>query len=441
MNTFTVINDDTLAHAIRNCRNRLVYVAPGISLAIAQALGERVTQRDRLAVTVIIDLDPEVYRLGYGTPEGLKALQQITTDNGLELRYQAGLRVGLLIVDDEVVVYAPTPQLIEAGSEEPSKPNAISIGREPLAQITHACAANAPSGEVSTALPKQAEIGQKAAEPAQVEATLQNLVEVPPKRFDVARVERVFNTKIQYVELEVTGYRLSSKKVVIPNYLLVGDDKELGRRIKNTFTLLEGSEALKVSIKDTNPKSLEPILNAESNPVSVNYDESQLEAERKKIYEDFLICVNGYGWVIMRSRREAFDTRIKWFRSRVDAYSVAIRNKLTQAMSDSVKELARTLLPRVREKLPDRYLKFVATTTIHDDELLGMIEQDLSEAFGTSEQFFSPEVSVVFKDVTYESIRDERFRAALSETMRKRGGERIVAQLFEEHDAAPETLR
>jgi hypothetical protein len=440
MNTFTVVNDDTLSHAIRNCRNRLVYVAPGISLAIAQALGERVTNRDKLAVTVIIDLDPEVYRLGYGTPEGLKALQQIMADNGFELRNQAGLRVGLLIVDEEVIVYAPTPQLIEAGSEEPSKPNAISIGREPLAQITHACAANAPSGEESTALPMQAEIGREAAKPAQVEATLQNLVEVPPKRFDVARVERVFNTKIQYVELEVTGYRLSTKKVAIPNYLLVGDDQELGRRIKNTFTLLEGSDVLKVSIPDSDSTCLEPELDANNNPIMVNYDETQLEFERKKIYDDFLICVNGYGWVIMRSRRDAFDTRIDWFKSRVKAYSLEIRKKLNQAMSQSVKELAKTLLPRVREKIPERYLKYVSTTTVRDDDLLAMIEQDLSDAFGTSEQFFSPEVSVIFKDVTYESIRDEKFRSALSETMRKRGGERIVAQLFEEHDAAPEAL-
>jgi hypothetical protein len=109
MSTFTVINDETLTQAIYGCKKRLVYIAPGIVESVAIAIGERLGQADTPAITVIVDLDPEVCRLGYGTPEGLKTLQQIANAHLLELRFQAGLRIGLLIVDDEVVVYAPTP--------------------------------------------------------------------------------------------------------------------------------------------------------------------------------------------------------------------------------------------------------------------------------------------------------------------------------------------
>jgi hypothetical protein len=40
--------------------------------------------------------------------------------------------------------------------------------------------------------------------------------------------------------------------------------------------------------------------------------------------------------------------------------------------------------------------------------------------------------------VTYESIKDDKFLTALADTMRKGGGNRMVAQLFDEYDAVPE---
>ncbi|WP_341326441.1 hypothetical protein [Methylotuvimicrobium sp. KM2] len=439
MTTFTVINDETLVAAIQNCTKRLVYVAPGISEPVALAIGDQSSKRDLPAITVIVDLDPEVCRLGYGTEEGLKKLQEIAQSYSLELRYQPGLRVGLLIVDDAVNVYAPTPQLIEAGSDAPSKPNAIVIGSNPLAEITHACAANAPACESSNALPMEAEIGRQAATPAEIEQTLTNLKEIPPKRFDIARVERVFNTKIQYVELEVKGYRLSSKKVTIPNYLLVGDDQELGKRIKNSFSLLQGSTAIKVKIPKLEPKSAMPIFDENKHNIERDYDEATLENERKKIYDDFLLCVNRYGWVIMRSRRDDFDKRIACFKADIKAFAEKVKKQLKAEIINSVKDLAKSLLPKVKDNPPECYRKFIFTTEPSDEDYLAIIEQDLFDAFGSIEQIFSPDISVVFKDVTYESINDEKFRAALADTMRKGGGERMVAQLFSEYDAAPES--
>ncbi|MDP3153805.1 MAG: hypothetical protein Q8N23_14095 [Archangium sp.] len=49
-----------------------------------------------------------------------------------------------------------------------------------------------------------------------------------------ARVERGFESKIQFVELELTGCRLFSKSISIPNELLVGEDKDMKERLKNS---------------------------------------------------------------------------------------------------------------------------------------------------------------------------------------------------------------
>jgi hypothetical protein len=105
----------------------LVYVAPGISKPVVDAIGDAHRAKPNLLATVIVDLDPEVYRLGYGTEEGLRALQALAALQHLELRQQPGLRVGLLVTDQQTLVYSPTPLLIEAGSTSEEKPNAVVI--------------------------------------------------------------------------------------------------------------------------------------------------------------------------------------------------------------------------------------------------------------------------------------------------------------------------
>ena len=215
---FAVANDETLSRAIRNSQKTLVYVAPGITQAIVEALQKQLNTQPNLQLTLIIDLDPEVYRLGYGTEEGLRALQTLAKDYQLDIRRQEGLRLGLLISDDQTLLYAPTPLLIEAGSESQTKPNALLIesNTQLVKKLMYACGASGSLND-NTPPPNAAEIGQQAADVKAVEQSLQSLVNTPPKKFDVARVERVFESKIQFVELELTGYRLSIKSINIPN--------------------------------------------------------------------------------------------------------------------------------------------------------------------------------------------------------------------------------
>ena len=156
-------------------------------------------------------------------------MQTLVTDYHFELRQQAGLRIGLLICDNRTLVYSPTPLLIEAGSTSQEKPNAVWVGQDMPKTLAKACL-----------LGTEGEIGQRAATPASVADSLLSLKNEPPKKFEIARVERVYHSKIQFIELEVTGYRLSSKKITIPNDLLIGDDKALNEKLKNSFQLLTG---------------------------------------------------------------------------------------------------------------------------------------------------------------------------------------------------------
>lgn len=438
--TFTVVNDKTLCEAVGATQQSLVYVAPGITKPVVDAIGESLRTKPHLLVTAIIDLDPEVYRLGFGTEEGLRALQLLAGQQHFALRQQEGLRVGLLVTDQRTLVYSPTPLLIEAGSTSEEKPNAIVISRdaEPTAALLHAC--GAPSvGDAGTPPPQLAEVGRQPATPTAVEASLAALKEIPPKKFSVARIERVYESKIQFVEIELTGYRLSAKRVNIPNDLLVGEEKAFKERLKNSFLLLQGEQTITVRVPTFDLETAEPKpAEAGGQPPTEDWSEATLEEQRKALYDEFLISVPRFGHVIMRRNRPDFDKRLKLLAAQIDAFNTAIQKELGTKLAEAVQALARTLLPRIRDRLPQRYKRVLPVSAANDDLLLSILEQDLATSFGSSAEVFKPELRWVFKDVTYESISDPRFREALGKALRDSGGERLVKQLFSEHDAAPE---
>lgn len=425
MSTFTVVNDETLSNAISQCQQQLIYVAPGISSAVVEAIRVQLDGNPNIVVTLIVDVDPEVYRLGYGTMDGLKALQGLVASYHLELRQQTGIRIGLLVCDGRTLVYSPTPLLIEAGSESEEKPNAIWIGQDTAKEIIQSCD-----------LGGTGEIGQDVASPQKIEASLKSLKDEPPKKFDLARIERVYHSKIQFVELELTGYRLSSKKITIPNDLLVGDDKKLNEKLKNSFQLLGNGSAPRVKVPALDPKTNTLKRDDAGAVVMEEWDEVALEAARKKIYEDFLINVPRYGWVIMCRMLDDFDKRMDVFKTQVEAYKEAVKSDMAKAIDTAIKELTNVLLPRLKENLPSRFRKCMSAEPT-DDAIRRFIDQELSRAIGGVGNVFAPGVRCVHKAVTYESIKDGKFMCALQDAMNGAGGMQAEL-LFSEHDVARE---
>lgn len=437
--TFTVINDETLCAEISVTQQFLLYAAPGISLPVVNAIATRLETQKSLLVTVIVDLDPEVYRLGYGTEEGLVALQDLVRRHHLELRQQPGLRVGLFVSDQTTVIFGPTPLLIEAGSTSEEKPNAVLLSRDAnsTSALVRACGASGAMDALAPT-PKSSDVGKEAATPLEIQESLAALQDIPPKKFSVARVERVFESKIQFVDLELTGYRLSSKNLVIPNDLLVEDDPVLRARLKNSFQLLQGDKLISASVPELDPDTLEPKMHSSGKVIEAEWSERTLEEHRRALYDSFLFSVSGFGQIIMRRNRKRFDARLRVLEKQLTIYAERVRESLSTKVRESVESLAGNLLSRIRGKLPDRLQAGLTTENPTDEVLLSLLVHDLSSGVGVLEQRFNPTLRCVFKDVSYESIKDPRFRVALAEALRMNGGEKLVDQLFSEHDAAPE---
>ena len=67
--------DENIIRLIQQAQQRIVFIAPGISGAVAKALGERLHEQGQMSFTVILDADHEVCRLGLGSLEGLTLLK------------------------------------------------------------------------------------------------------------------------------------------------------------------------------------------------------------------------------------------------------------------------------------------------------------------------------------------------------------------------------
>ena len=291
--TFAVASDETLIALIKRAQDRLAVVAPALTTPVAEALKARSDDLDRLALTVVLDADAEVYRMGYGDPEALEIIRNASLGALFDLREQPGVRIGVVIADDTTLVYAPVPRNIEAGSTTREKPNAIllnGLATEKLAEAT-----GVAQGE--------REIGLVGMAPERVEAMDAELKANPPKPFDLTRKLTVFTSKVEFVELRVSNCRLGNRQVPLPEEFIGVGDATLQERISGRMrSPLDGIKAKEITI-EVNGKTEKLIV-----------DQKFIDRERREIEDTFTYVLPNKGRIILKRDRADFDRQISPFR-------------------------------------------------------------------------------------------------------------------------------
>ncbi len=210
--------------------------------------------------------------------------------------------------------------------------------------------------------------------------------------FDLARRVRVFTSQFQFVELEMTGCYLSRKQVPIPPFLmgLAEEKEEIQRQFHAHFNLVSrmGPE-VKVGNK---------VLT-----------EQGLRKQKERIAARFLIPLKKFGNVVRRANKDALIQAVEALRAEVQQFGEGIRASLQTQMDQNANALVSALLPAVRRTPPMQYKK-IHGPTISDPVLRELLGRDIKEAFGCAEDLVGEmTVSLVFKDVAYESLVDETF--------------------------------
>ena len=423
--TFMSVNDKYLISLIERAHERIVFVAPGVRKEVAEALCHARERLAQQAVTVILDVSEEVCRLGFGDIEGLQILQK-TFNGGNGFAVQKQVRVGVLISDESTLVYSPTPLCIEEEPKdsEDDEDHSVSPGRNgvligggnPIQDIAAACGGDG-NGE-------QGEIGVSPVDKTDVDKVVDRITKNPPKPFDVMRKESVFSSKLCYMELELTGYKIAARKLELPSELfVVGRDSV--DRLASKFQVFD---------KGSLPKDVPYEANGKKIMLSFEY----LEGRIRDIRKDFLINVGKWGTVMLRSRMGDFDSAINEVVDMFKTYREVVLERTKDVALASCKSLVEEVLDRVLANPPPGWGNYISQAEDRREAVKELIAGSFEEEIEKVLNEFDPQVKRIEKSISYETFTDPDFVLNISKPPPKGLGKNWKERYFEEHDTAPE---
>lgn len=402
MSTFQEVNDASLIKLIGKAQQRVVFVAPGVHQAVAEALGKRLVEIDRLQVTVVIDPDEEVCRIGYGDAKGLELLSNYADRQSFALMAQPGLRVGVLLVDDVTLVWAPTPRSVEsaplgnAATSTERAPNGLLLGANPGEQLAHAVSAAG-----TETLPLDAEIGVDMVTKDRVQKALDGLTKNPPIPVDLARITRVFSTKLQFAEFTVRGAKFSKRELKVSNdYMNADIQGELKGLVESRLRAFGDFRDEAVEVPAFN--NGEEVFDSSQRRLMEKVSEASLQRQRNELERRYLFNVPGFGRLIAKDDKQEFEKLVATFRIQLEAYSNAIREQFEAQAGKIIDEAVALIVERA------------ARTGIKMD--LERLKQEIQKGLARA-QDEDPEVKLVFKDVTYEQTKNPEFRAKVDKAL------------------------
>lgn len=414
MPALQTITDELLIDAIASARQRVIMIAPGVWPPLARAIAAAWERLGRDRVTVILDVDPEICRIGYGSLEGLSILQAAASAAGDVLAEEPGVRICVVIVDQQTFVFSPTPRQLEAPpsvalSEGPPQPSSELPSQTPL-QKSLPLSQSKANGIVFTQPPSMLEsdlgagpdgvsgrtLGMETLNEAKLKKVTEDLAKNPPKNFDLARAVNVYNARVQFVELKLGGCKLSEHTAQLPKHLIhvLKKNPALSRKIQNSIKLLDNEDGL------VTDKAL---------------SQETLFRHRDKIHEQYLRPVKGVGTVIERAKKAEFSKEVESLKAEVEKFAVSVEAKLAERFQQTAEQLADEILDEVLADFPERWRKKLGP---HPDpqRVRWYVLEDLLKAFGTpAGKVGKMKAETVFKDVTYDMLNDPEFRVQMTE--------------------------
>lgn len=122
MNSFSlgILTAERLCAAIDSAQRRLIFCAPGVDETIAHALAQATSRLPNGSIYMHVDPSELALRMGYGNLAGINILAALR-----KVKVAERWRLGLLVVDDSVFLYAPTPEAHERPRHDQDEPNAL----------------------------------------------------------------------------------------------------------------------------------------------------------------------------------------------------------------------------------------------------------------------------------------------------------------------------
>ncbi len=387
---FCHISSKRIADLIRTAKSSVSFVGPGIHIETADAMVDVVGRIGREQLTVSVDFDERLIRMGYGDIEAIRKLRE----NGIAVNHAPGLRSALIIADGEGYIFAPTALYLEAESGRETTRNGLRLSPQQveaaLARLSSPAkvlgtdqAGAAQTKELFEVLP--IEVSFSAVGDKHFKEVDKSLKEAPPVNFDVARRVRVYEPYLQYVELKLTGAAIQRHRVKIPRSLQeLGGSKILEGRLHTTFDLLKKDNAL-------SSKSLEDDL--------------------REIREGLTPSLgSGHGRIMLKKNRPLLDKFIKDFRKKLENHQKEVVSKLHTHIDESRRQIIDYYLPRALETPPLKLCAQSEGGRPTEESARKWLDHELDREFPTVTSLTQEmRLDLYFKDITLETLERKDF--------------------------------
>ena len=197
--------------------------------------------------------------------------------------------------------------------------------------------------------------------------------------------------EIQFVETELEGCNMGSRKISIPKELLpMMNEQQFGDRLKATYKLIDGESEIFNGIK-------------------------KIKKRVDKLRKDYLVSLGKrFGNIILINKKEEYKKEAKDIGDELKNIKKNIKDKLEAEFRKSREVLTGILAPLVKKNPPKSLTNFISNKKPSDDQIQKFVEYELKECFPDPESFITNMAfHSDFKDVTYEMLKDENFQKAV----------------------------
>ncbi|WP_303292286.1 hypothetical protein [Marinobacter sp. SS5-14b] len=390
MNLFQKLPAHVIGQMIGMAKHRAIYAAPSINDSVAGALVEQ-SRDPRLQVEVILDYDEDLFRLGYGLAESVNMLR----DAGINVHKEPGLRIGFVIIDDQGWAFSLPPMAVESQSSH-DHINGFELTPEQIERFTQSIGiANKDEDrkESETHHP-QAEIGRETLPDQEVSETTTKLNRNPPQAFNLQRQVRVYQSRLQFVEMELEGSKIQQRTIRLPKQLkqsIFDNDQEIEERLNASYKLIDGKASEKLSS-----------LRKEAETLRDRYAPSL----GKRL-----------GRVLLSTKKKEFVYKVEDLRERIEKYCKEEQQQLQASIERSLEGLASNLAPVIAERPPQELASRCETVTeeISKEYLLDILWKVAPSA---PDLLNKTKLHLTFKDVTLEMLRNPEFQQRVKQEFR-----------------------
>ena len=330
----------------------------------------------------------------------------------IPLKRQPGLRIGLLMTDDKVLVWTPTPLMFEAPRQH-AEPNGITLSPQTFEELPQALGVDAdePNSPV--------EIGTLALEIGEIKKVVAAIKAAPPAPFNLARLSRVFSAKFQFIETVLRGAELTKREMRLDSLILNSDAPEALRPLLHTTIQPFSTDADKTV-------EVGVLVNGElayrktGEVLTRLTTQAEMRAYWDTLIDQYIVNLPGFGKIIRLTDKAKFEAGRAAFELILKAWVVGFQLL--------VKDNHEKRVGKVVDLIESRMEKASAKEKLTRAQIEDLVRKGLDKL-----RVIEPGIKVVYKNITVESTRDQEFLDILKKNL----SAEELEDWFRIFDAAP----